>query len=114
MGILFPRTHPASCGRDAEDGKWTPLPAEVVHQTEEALPQHLTIDGGRPAEIPLSPGMEWRIHALNRLCVPSQSGAVLVCLHWHHQTVVGTMVSNFTGWKPVPLWLPSQKGGWPL
>ena len=50
--------------------------------------------------------------ARNFLWLPSQSGGVAVCLHWHHQTVVLVVVSNFTGCRPVPLWLPSQNGGW--
>jgi len=46
------------------------------------------------------------------LWLPSQSGGFFVCLHWHHQTVDFSATSNFTGCNPVPLWDPSQKGGW--
>ena len=55
-------------------------------------------------------GGKWN-QTRNFLWLPSQSGGVAVCLHWHHQTVVFVVVSNFTGCKPVPLWLPSQNGG---
>lgn len=44
------------------------------------------------------------------LWVPSQSGGLPVCLHWHHQTVFFSASSNFTGCSPVPLWEPSQNG----
>lgn len=46
------------------------------------------------------------------LCAPSQSGGFAVCLHWHHQMVFFSATSYFTGCRPVPLWEPSQNGGW--
>ena len=44
------------------------------------------------------------------LWVPSQSGGLAVCLHWHHHTVFFSDTSNFTGCWPVPLWEPLQNG----
>jgi len=46
------------------------------------------------------------------LCDPSQSGGLAVCLHWQNQTVFFSAISIFTGCRPVPLWDPSQNGGW--
>jgi hypothetical protein len=57
-------------------------------------------------------GVKGVSHDANFLCVPSQRGGDWVCLHWHQRMVVGSVHSNFTGCRPVPLWLPSQNGWW--
>lgn len=44
------------------------------------------------------------------LCVPSQNGADFDCLQPQSQAVFASGMVNFTGEKPDPLWLPSQKG----
>ena len=41
---------------------------------------------------------------------PSQSGGLAECLHMHHQRVFFSGTWNFSGWRPVPLWEPSQNG----
>jgi hypothetical protein len=43
-------------------------------------------------------------------CVPSQSGVLFVCLHPQKNTLPVFSAVYFTGEKPEPLWLPSQKG----
>ena len=47
-------------------------------------------------------------------CVPSQKGLFDVCLHPHRYAVSVSVASNFTGVKPLPLWLPSQNGWFAL
>jgi len=42
--------------------------------------------------------------------LPSQNGALFVCLQPHHATVFATGISVFNGAKPVPLCAPSQNG----
>src|SRR5688572_32497126 len=46
----------------------------------------------------------------SELCVPSQKGMFLECLHAHHATVPASLISTCFGSRPVPLWLPSQNG----
>jgi hypothetical protein len=46
----------------------------------------------------------------NVLWVPSQKGALPVCLHWQSQASPSFSAVNFFGAKDVPLWLPSQNG----
>jgi hypothetical protein len=43
-------------------------------------------------------------------CEPSQKGIVFECLQAHHATVPGSLISVFSGSRPVPLCEPSQNG----
>ena len=45
------------------------------------------------------------------LCVPSQYGGVLVCLHWHKATSFFSFTENSTGSIPVPWWDPEETKG---
>jgi hypothetical protein len=44
------------------------------------------------------------------LCVPSQYGAVFVCLQPQRYTIFGSARENLTGANPVPWWEPSHIG----
>ena len=43
-------------------------------------------------------------------CEPSQNGGALVNLQLHRNLVASDGTLNFKDFKPLPLWLPSQKG----
>jgi len=53
--------------------------------------------------------MARRRHA-SLTCDPSQNGGFAVCLHMHHATFFFSVISTFTGEKPLPLCAPSQNG----
>jgi hypothetical protein len=44
------------------------------------------------------------------LCIPSQKGGFFVCLQPHQATVRDSVITTFTGSKPVPWCEPSQNG----
>jgi len=46
----------------------------------------------------------------NFACDPSQNGGLAVCLQRHQATFLFSVISTFTGVKPLPLCAPSQNG----
>jgi hypothetical protein len=50
------------------------------------------------------------VQSYSLLWLPSQRTGVAVCLQPQKYSVLDSVASNFTGVKPLPLWLPSQNG----
>lgn len=87
--------------------KPTKVPSPILTDGPTARGCPLEVDthrNGYPEDGPFSAACQME------LCVPSQYGAVFVCLQPQRYAILGSTRVNVTGVNPVPWWEPSHMG----